>query len=340
MDNPEHKCDLCKTPFVSPFTLATHQLYSCSAICGCALGDLSKGTTTNSEEDEGKLKIVEDVFKCKKNKLLNKKNSKSQKLLGKIPNGTGEKTKSICKNNSENENVHKHGKIKPVYQLVKDISTGLDFGFSDHHDENGVSISNVLKTDEIQTKSSNIDEEEKSFSSIDPPGKEPGTAPKSNTTNEDKPSLAGSKGTTDETALNNLIQEVKMPLRMVLKLKNIVDNVTLAYKKNELHPATQTKASALITASSNARSGKNDDKKDVISRGCVNKNALENEPGLDVTRNAMKLLAKNGEFLRGRRPRLHGTGAGSPWSRYQFEQFQDSCETSTSDNITEFDKNY
>ena len=37
------------------------------------------------------------------------------------------------------------------------------------------------------------------------------------------------------------------------------------------------------------------------------------------------------------RPRLHVTG--SLWSRYQFQQFQDACGFSTSNDITEYNKN-
>jgi hypothetical protein len=275
LDNAEHKCDLCKTPFISPFTLATHQLYSCPAICECALRNLKPdGTTTNSEEeagtsdDEGKLKIVEDAFKYRKKKILNKKNSKSKKILEKMSNlsETDENIESNCKN-----------EIIPA-----NMNTTLD--------ENSVSTSNALQTTETQTKLSGNDNGERSNSSVDPPGKELSTAQKSSANEEEKRSLvSGSESLKNEAELKTTTQQLKVPLKMVLKLKSIVDNVTLSFKTNESSSKKISKVPNVLTTN-NCSSGNVDENINVISNGCVD--VLGNERGLDESE---KLLAKNGE---------------------------------------------
>jgi hypothetical protein len=281
LDNAEHKCDLCKTPFISPFTLATHQLYSCPAICECALRNLKPdGTATYSgdeagtSDDEGKLKIVEDAFKYRKKKVLNKKNSKSKKILEKMSNAseTDENIKSNCKNESEPRN----DKIIPA-----NMNTTLD--------ENSVSTS-ALQTTETQTKLNGNDNGGRTNSSVDPPGKELSTAQKSNANEEEKLSLvSGSESLKNEAELNSTTQQLKVPLKMVLKLKSIVDNVTLSFKTNESSSKKISKVPNVLTTN-NCSSGNVDENINVISNDCVD--VLGNERGLDESE---KLLAKNGE---------------------------------------------
>ena len=103
-----YKCNVCKTAFMSPFTLATHQLYSCPITSAFTLQDSPEATTTCSEaepessDDEGKLKIVERTLKCRKIRGLNKKDSKITKVSGnrvsirKPPKTFAKETKLSC----------------------------------------------------------------------------------------------------------------------------------------------------------------------------------------------------------------------------------------------------
>lgn len=93
---------------MSPFTLATHQLYSCPVTCAFTLQDSPEGSTTSSEvepessDDEGKLKIVESTLKCRKIRGSNKKNSKIKEVSGnrvsirKQPKTSAKETKLSC----------------------------------------------------------------------------------------------------------------------------------------------------------------------------------------------------------------------------------------------------
>ena len=95
---------------MSPFTLATHQLYSCPVTCAFALQDSPEGTPTCSEvepessDDEGKLKIVESTLKSRKIRGLNKKDSKVTKVsdsgnrvsIRKPPKTFAKETKLSC----------------------------------------------------------------------------------------------------------------------------------------------------------------------------------------------------------------------------------------------------
>jgi superfamily II DNA helicase RecQ len=206
---------------------------------------------------------------------LNKKNSKSKKILEKMSNlsETDENIESKCKNESEPRN----DKIIPA-----NMNTTLD--------ENSVSTSNSLQTTETQTKLSDNDNEERSNSSVDPPGKELSTAQKSNANEEEKLSLvSGSESLKNEAELNTTTQQLKVPLKMVLKLKSIVDNVTLSFKTNESSSEKISKVSNVLTTN-NCSSGNVDENINVISNDCVD--VLGNERGLDESE---KLLAKNGE---------------------------------------------
>lgn len=122
-----YKCDVCKTAFISPFTLATHQLYSCPVTCAFVLEDSAPEGTKNcsedepeSSDDEGKLKIVERTSKSRGNRCSNKRSSKIKKVgencasSSKSLKTAGEDTELSCNNTSENHSFNTSSHLKEV----------------------------------------------------------------------------------------------------------------------------------------------------------------------------------------------------------------------------------
>jgi hypothetical protein len=275
-------------------------------------------TTTYSEDeagtsdDEGKLKIVEDVnFERRKNKLLNQ-NSKSKNLVEKTSNAN-----RIEGFKNENKKKDKHSKISAVsfsndyssfitIQPTKDFSAASNFGISN---ENSVSTSNVLKTIGKETELSNISEDKKPYNSIKLPGKELNVTQNSQASKGQELSFASSKTTRNEDELGSSVQEGKVPLKVVLKIKNIADNSTLPFKTNEVLSKALTNASTTIENSQVAainpttNSTSQEANMEVISNSCVNTDILGKErlceadgKHLRATENTIKVL-KKGKFV-------------------------------------------
>ncbi|CAB4021842.1 zinc finger 525-like, partial, partial [Paramuricea clavata] len=325
----DYKCDRCKTPFISPFTLATHQLYSCPATCEFMLRNLPESTTTYSEndpgssDDEGKLKIVENAFEGKKSKFLNRKNSKSKKVVEKAPNANKiealkralkQKNIETIYKNKKIENKNRDSEISTVSfskdngsslkanQRVKDLkflNATLNFGTSN---ENGVSTNEVLKTIKKETELINITNEKECRSSIELLGKELSVTQSSNTSKNNELSCTKKKTVPKDVKLSNSVQEEERPLKVVLKIKNIAENAAPPDQTNETNFANvsttnviDNSQATLITTTKNSTTkgaiGKavasTKEIVKVISNSCVNKDVFGEERG---TENAAKVF--------------------------------------------------
>ena len=109
-----YKCDVCKTAFISPFTLATHQLYSCPVTCAFVLEDSAPESTKTcsedepeSSDDEGKLKIVEKTSKGRVNRRSNKKNLRIKKVS------------KNCASTSKSLKSNRERSLKPAERCTK-----------------------------------------------------------------------------------------------------------------------------------------------------------------------------------------------------------------------------
>ncbi|CAB4016172.1 Hypothetical predicted protein, partial [Paramuricea clavata] len=328
-----YKCDRCKTPFISPFTLATHQLYSCPATCKIMLRNPPESTTTycendpGSSDDEGKLKIVESAFESKTSRFLNRKNSKSKKVIERAPNANKiealkralkqKNIESICKNKKiENKNRDSeistvsfskdNGSSRKVNQRVKDLkflNATLNFGTSN---ENGVSTNEVLKTIEKETELINITNEKECRSSIELPRKELSVTKNSNTSKNNELSCNKKKTMPKDVKLSNSVQEEERPLKVVLKIKNIAENAAPLDQTNENNlakvPTTNVIDNSqvtLITTTKNSTTKKaigkavvsTEEIVKVINNSCVNNDVFGEERG-----NAAKVF-NDGELI-------------------------------------------
>ncbi len=266
-----------------------------------------------TSDDEGKLKIVEDVnFERRKNKLLNK-NSKSKNLVEKTSNAN-----RIEGFKNENKKKDKHSKISAVsfsndYSSFITIQPTKDFSANDSNfgisNENSVPTSNAPKTIRKETELSNISKDKEPCNSIKLPGKELNVTQNSQASKGQELSFASSKTIRNEDERGSSAQEGKVPLKVVLKIKNIADNPTLPYKISEVHSKALTNAStaiensqvAAINATTNSTS--QEANMEVISNSCVNKDILGKErlcevdgKHLHATENTIKVL-KKGKFV-------------------------------------------
>ena len=170
-----YKCDVCKTAFISPFTLATHQLYSCPVTCAFVLEDSAPESTKTcsedepeSSDDEGKLKIVEKTSKGRVNRCSHKKNLRIKKVS------------KNCASTS-----------KSLKSTVKEASNQLN----------------------------------------DVPGKELGKNSKSSTCKRnDIPRSTTSKTKPNPLKTRHSDQEIKTPLKVLLKIEGSAENAALPGK--------------------------------------------------------------------------------------------------------------